>query len=321
MKKTRVRKSPLPKTPPPPQLALAAAEVPDGEDWGHEIKIDGYRMLCVRSGDRVRFISRNGKDWTSNVRPLIEPLQDSAASEFIIDGEVAVPGDDGVTNFQSLQNTIAKPNPVGLVYYVFDAIHLGEFDLRPATLTERKTALQEILREIASPAIQFSDHIVGNGAAVLEHARAMGVEGIVSKRLAAPYRSGRSDAWLKIKFNQRREFVVVGFTDSESVDHQLGAMMLAEPSGEGTWRYVGRVGTGFSHETLGLLRKRLEPAQIRECPLPTHPPDIPLRDARWVGPEMIVEIEFHKQSKDGILRFPSFKGIRDDLSVDDLQAT
>ncbi len=318
-KKTRVRRGPLPDTLPAPQLALAAPAVPDGDDWGHEIKLDGYRMLCRRSGDDVRFISRNGKDWTSNVKPLVAGIKTLAADDFIVDGEVAVIGSDGVTDFQALQNTISKPRPVGLIYFIFDVLHLGDLDLKPASLPDRKIALKEILRDCTAPALQLSDHIVGNGPAVFENARALNVEGIVSKRLSAPYKSGRSDAWLKVKYNRRQEFVVVGFTDSESVDHALGAMMLAEPTSSGDWQYVGRVGTGFSQATLETLRARLESSEISKCPLPTHPRDVPVRDSRWVQPEMVVEIEFLKRSNEGILRFPSFKGLREDITISDLQ--
>ena len=318
MSKSQVRRSPFPDAAPPAQLATAADAVPDGDAWGHEIKIDGYRMLCRRAGDDIRFISRNGNDWTSNVGPLVNTLHKLAPDEFIIDGEVAVTNGSGVTDFQKLQNTIRRPNPVGLIYFVFDVLHLGDLNLRPATLPERKDALRETLAGVESPNIQLSDCIVGNGPAVFERARALGVEGVVSKRLSAPYRSGRSDAWLKIKYNRRSEFVVVGFTDSESVDHALGAMMLAERDADGRWSYVGRVGTGFSQATLQVLRERLEATETGICPLPEHPADIPVRESRWVEPEMIVEIEFHKRSAGGTLRFPSFKGIRDDLTLEDL---
>lgn len=316
-RKTRVRRSPLPATPPPPQLALSAAAVPEGDGWGHEIKLDGYRMLCRRSGNDVRFISRNGKDWTRKVQPLVAAVQQLAADEFIIDGEVAVLGAAGVTDFQALQSTISKPRPVGLIYFVFDAIHVADLDLRPAPLPDRKNAIKEILDGSAVPSLQVSDHIVGNGRAVFENAKALNVEGIVSKRLAAPYKSGRSDAWRKVKFNKRSEFVVVGYTDSESVDHALGAMMLAERTSGGDWEYVGRVGTGFTQETLALLRSRLESVRTDECPLPKHPPDIPIRAAHWVEPTLVVEIEYLKRSTEGILRFPSFKGIRDDVAIED----
>jgi bifunctional non-homologous end joining protein LigD len=318
MAKSRVRRAKLPAAPPAPQLALAAKQVPDGDDWGHEIKIDGYRMLCRRSGDDVRFISRNGNDWTSKVQPLVECIRRLTADDLIVDGEVAVTGADGVTDFQLLQNTISKPKPVGLVYFIFDVLHVGDLDLKPAALPERKAALKEILRDCQTPALQLSDCIVGSGPLIFENARAMGVEGVVSKRLSAPYRSGRSDAWLKIKYNQRDEFVVVGYTDSESVDHALGAMMLAQPLSDGDLKYVGRVGTGFSQATLKTLRDRLESNRIQACPLPTVPKDIPARDAKWVQPELIVEIEFHKRSTEGTLRFPSFKGVRDDLNLADL---
>ena len=317
-KKTKVRRAPLPDAPPAPQLALAAQTVPENDDWGHEIKIDGYRMLCRRAGNEVRFISRNGKDWTGNVKPLVDAIGQLSADEFIIDGELAVHGEDGVTDFQKLQNTISKPNPVVLVYFIFDIVHLGDLDLKPASLLDRKTALRELLKDNELPSLQLSDCIVGNGPAVFENAKALGVEGIVSKRLAAPYKSGRSDAWLKIKYNQRSEFVVVGYTDSESVDHALGAMMLAEPTASGDWQYVGRVGTGFSQATLQLLRDRLDASRIKKCPLPEHPSDVPARDAKWVEPEMIVEIEFHKRSNEGVLRFPSFKGLREDITLADL---
>ncbi len=314
----KARRTLFPDEPPAPQLATAAPTVPTGEDWGHEIKIDGYRMICRRDGDDVRFISRNGKDWTDNVTPLVQALKQLKANQFIIDGEVAVTNEQGVTDFQKLQNTIKNPNPVGLIYFAFDVLHVADLDLKPVGLLDRKEALKEILADVQSPNIQLSDCIVGNGTAVFESAKAMGVEGIVSKRLAAPYRSGRWDAWLKVKYNQRREFVVVGFTDSESVDHALGAMMLAEPAADGQWNYVGRVGTGFTQATLEILRDQLVANETEVCPLPAHPKDVPVRDARWVEPEMIVEIEFHKRSKEGTLRFPSFKGVRDDLTIEDL---
>ncbi|MFK7818344.1 MAG: non-homologous end-joining DNA ligase [Planctomycetaceae bacterium] len=318
MAKSQVRRGKLPDKPPAPQLALAAKEVPATDDWGHEIKIDGYRMLCRRDGSDVRFISRNGKDWTSKVQPLVAAINQLSVGEFIIDGEVAVAGTDGVTDFQLLQNTISKPNPVGLVYFIFDVLHFRDLDIKPVPLFERKFVLKKLLANCQTPALQLSDCIVGNGPLIFENARAMGVEGIVSKRLTAPYRSGRSDAWLKLKYNQRSEFVVVGFTDSESVDHALGAMMLAQPLVDGGLRYVGRVGTGFSQATLVRLRARLEANRVQKCSLPEVPKDVPARDAKWVEPELIVEVEFHKRSAEGNLRFPSFKGIRDDLTLSDL---
>ena len=265
----KAKRKALPKRVPEPQLCTAAEVVPTGDQWIHEIKFDGYRMLC-RIGDDIRFISRRGKDWSDRFQPLIKALKNADIKTAIIDGEVAVTGDDGITDFQALQNTIGAMVQPELVYFAFDLLYINGYDLADVPLLKRKEILKQFIPQTDGP-LRFVESITGNGPSVFQGASQLGVEGIVSKRATSNYRSGRHDAWLKSKCVHREDFVVVGYNMSESVRGRLGALVVGERDAEGVWHYAGRVGSGFSVQIHDRLLEELKSREIKDSVMPTFP--------------------------------------------------
>lgn len=200
-----------------PQLATLERDAPPGKDWLHEVKFDGYRMQAQIAGTEVRLLTRTGLDWTEKFGPeIVAELAQLKCSDAIIDGEIVVLADSGVSSFSLLQQDLSANRTNRFTYYVFDLMRLDGKDLRREPLVERKQALQELLGEPAeNAAVRFSDHFAEPGKIMLQHACRMGLEGIVSKRADAPYRSGRGPSWVKSKCTERQEFVIGGYLPSE----------------------------------------------------------------------------------------------------------
>jgi bifunctional non-homologous end joining protein LigD len=288
-------------------------DVPPGDDWLHEIKHDGYRLLCTIQNERVRLLSRGGLDWTDKLSRLASSAKELPAREAVLDGEIVVLHPDGRSDFQALQKTIGGARPTGLTYYLFDALYGDGHDLRLAPLHERKDLLRSLLEGRPQDPIRYSEHVRGHGAAVLERACALGAEGIVSKLRTSIYEPRRTRTWLKIKCSHRQEFVVVGYTDPEGSRTGFGALLLGVHDEEGRLVFSGQVGTGFSEETLHDLTRRLKHREQPDSPLAETPRE--LRAAHWVRPELVAEVEFTEWTSDGRLRHPSFKGLRFDKPV------
>jgi bifunctional non-homologous end joining protein LigD len=292
-------------------------EVPAGDDWLHEIKHDGYRLLCAIQKGRVQLWSRGGLDWTEKLSHLASALKTLSASEAILDGEIVVLRPDGTSDFQSLQKTIGGVRPTGLTYYLFDAIYGDGYDLRLSPLFERKNLLRSLLEGVEAAGLLFGEHVQGHGEAVLARACSLGAEGIVSKLKTSPYEGRRTKTWLKIKCSRRQEFVVVGYTDPEGSRTGFGALLLGVYDGNGHLVFSGQVGTGFTEDSLRdlteLLREREQPAS----PLGTPPRE--LKHAHWVRPDLVAEVEFTEWTGDGRLRHPSFKGLRFDKPAREVQ--
>src|SRR5262249_1953601 len=237
---------PQPGTPaagPPPR---AGRVPPDGDGWLHEMKFDGYRVLCRIEGRSVRLLSRKGLDWTSRLPGIVSAAGRLGVRAAMLDGEVAVVLPNGVTSFNALQNTLGGAGGDEPVYFVFDLLHLDGYELTGVPLEQRKEALRAVLEAGgAGTTLRYSDHVAGNGEAFLRHACRMALEGVVSKRRDAPYESGRGRSWLKAKCIQEQEFVVGGFTDPEGRRSGIGALLLGVYD-DGTLVYVGKVGTGFT---------------------------------------------------------------------------
>src|SRR5215470_11776556 len=240
-----------------PLLATLAEAAPDGGNWLHEVKFDGYRILAFLEGGRVRLVSRNGLDWTSRFREISGDIGKLPATAAIVDGEVVALAENGVSSFGALQQALSTGATGGLVYYGFDLLYVDGYDLRPARLDVRKDALRTLLAGAPSR-IQYSDHHAGSGPAFLRHACGMKLEGIVSKLAASTYIAGRSRSWLKVKCVQREEFVVLGYTDPEGSRVGIGSLILGYYDPAGTLRLAGKVGTGFDTATLLQLRQILE---------------------------------------------------------------
>jgi len=293
-----------------PELATLVDRPPAEAGWVHEIKIDGYRAYCRREGDDVRFLTRTGKDWTDRFERLVEPVRALPARKFALDGEITVFGEDGASSFPALQEALSTGDQRALSFLVFDLLHLDGQDLRGLPLVERKRLLAELLDAAPDKGpLRYSDHVEASGITVFQHACDMALEGVVSKRANEPYRSGRVGGWLKSKCVARQEFLITGFTHRKGDSRGIGALLLGYNE-DGKVVYAGRVGTGFSTRVSHELRERLEPLTSKTAPAKV--PAEARRGAIWVRPELVCEVEFLAWTKDGVLRHPSFQGLRED---------
>jgi bifunctional non-homologous end joining protein LigD len=295
------------------QLALLVDEPPEGDEWVHELKFDGYRIGCVIDGPRVTLVSRNGNDWTAQFPEVVGAVRRLKARQALLDGEVAVVLPDGRTSFQALQGSFGDAIRRRLVYFVFDLLHLDGRDLRPLPLERRKEELRRLLAG-APPTIRFSAHVTGGGAAYLREACRLGLEGIVSKRRDAPYRAGRGGGWLKIKCTQRQELIIGGYTDPEGSRVGIGALLVGHRAG-GKLVFAGKVGTGFTNAVARDLRRRLEAIARPDSPFDPTPPGPLGRRAHWVEPRLVAEVAFSEWTDDGKVRHPSFQGLRADKTA------
>jgi bifunctional non-homologous end joining protein LigD len=227
-----------------PQLATLSKHAPSGGDWVHEIKHDGYRMLCRIADGEARMISRSGKDWTRDFPSLVTALARLPVKSMWLDGEAVVLDANGRSSFQALQNALSGEAPPALCYFAFDLLYLDGVDLRGASLVDRKAILQDLVAG-APPVIRFSEHFAVPGAAFLDNVAKLGLEGMVSKRAGAAYQAGRSSSWQKVKCVRRESFIVGGYTDPDGSRHGFGALLLGVPQPDGTLTYCGRVGSGF----------------------------------------------------------------------------
>ena len=237
----RARKSPLPEFV-APQLATLVDRVPQGDDWLHEIKFDGYRILCRISDGKICLITRNRQDWTERLSFLAQAAAEIPVEHALLDGEVVALNENGTTNFQLLQNSLSTHASDNLAYYVFDLLHLNGNDLMPLPLLTRKETLAEIVKaKSASSPIRYSEHWLGQGDRLYDEACRSGLEGVISKKAHDPYRSGRSRDWVKTKCVQNQEFVIGGFTDPAGSRAGLGALLVGVHDERGGLVYAGKV--------------------------------------------------------------------------------
>jgi bifunctional non-homologous end joining protein LigD len=294
-----------------PQLATLVDEVPAGDEWLHEIKFDGYRALCRIQAGQVQFFTREGKDWTHRFGRLVSAAAHLPLDQALLDGEIVVVEKDGATNFQSLQEALSNNQTERLTYFVFDLLHLDGYNLTQAPLLARKNVLARVLKKAAGP-IRFSDHVVGQGAALYGRACRLGLEGVISKQKESFYRPGRSREWVKTKCHASQEFVIGGFTDPAGSRVGLGALLLGVHNDRDELVYAGRVGTGFTQQSLAQLRARLDRIATESPPFSNPPRGTARERLHWVKPELAAEVEFTGWTRDGLLRHPSFKGLRED---------
>ncbi len=296
-----------------PELATLVAKPPAGDEWLHEIKLDGYRLLAFIEQNKVRLITRNQLDWTHKFPALAQRLNKLKLGNAILDGELVALDKNQHSNFQILQNSIHDADTSKLVYFVFDLLYYQFYDLRPLSLVERKTLLQAILT--TDDYIRFSDHIIGQGEKLLAKARKLGLEGIVSKRTNSPYRETRTLDWQKSKCNERQEFAIVGYTAPKGNRQQFGSLLLAVKKGK-EWVYCGHVGTGFNEASLREVGKKIRALKKDESVFKPIPKG--LGKVTWIEPKLVAEVEFTHWTDEGILRHPSFKGLRRDKKSKDI---
>ena len=309
-----------------PQLARQADVPPAGEEWVHELKLDGYRIqisiqkdAADRNGRRhVKLLTRNGLDWTRRLPEIAHAAEELGVQSAILDGEAVVLDESGTSNFSRLQASFQGGSTVQQRYFAFDLLHLNGHNLRKLPLLRRKEFLARILSQADDESvIHLSEHFKGNGPTVFANACRLGAEGIVSKLASAPYVAGRDDAWLKSKCGQAQEFVIGGFTDPAKRGPGIGAILLGYYEG-GALRYAGRAGTGFTEQSQREVRKSLEELSQSKPPF-ADAALVPSKGVHWVQPKLVAQIAFASWTSDNLVRQASFKGLRDDKAARDVR--
>ncbi len=297
-----------------PQLATLGTHVPTGDMWLHEMKFDGYRLLAFFEKGNIRLVTRNGHDWTHKFPTLAQALGKLPLDSAILDGEVVSLDEQGLPHFQQLQNLLKRGDDQPLVYYVFDLPFCSGYSLTATPLLERKQLLAKILPPETSRKelrIRYSDHIEGQGESVLDNACRLAMEGVVSKQAQSGYVQARSRAWVKTKCLKRQEFVIGGYTKPSGSRIGFGALLVGYFE-QGKLKYAGRVGTGFTTDTLRQVLAELKKHKTTVSPFENSPRGAQARGVTWVKPELVGEVEFTEWTNEGSLRHPSFQGLRED---------
>jgi bifunctional non-homologous end joining protein LigD len=290
-----------------PQLATLVTSPPKGGNWVYEVKHDGYRMLA-RISSEVKIFTRSGNDWTAKLPHLVKAIEKLGLDEAWLDGEIVVPGPDGRSSFQALQNAFEAGADAKIVYYVFDAPFLDGKDQRQLPLAERKERLEKALKP--SSAVRFSDDLEGSAAEVLEHACKLKLEGLIGKQADSVYVAGRSKSWIKLKCRQQQDFVIVGYTAPKGSRHGFGALLLGVYEKPRKLVYAGKVGTGFDDDRLSTLSRKFAELKTRESALENPPRE---KGITWLRPKLVAQVEFTERTNEGIVRQGSFMGLREDI--------
>lgn len=292
-----------------PQLATLVDHVPSGSRWLHEIKYDGYRTLIAIGGGEARAYTRSGLDWSERYPAVLAEAGGLDLSSALIDGETVVQQTDGRTSFSALQAAL-KDDPESIVFYAFDLLELDGEDLTGLPIEQRKERLAALLAGRSGHLI-YSDHVLGRGEELFERMCKSGLEGIVSKRADARYTGGRTATWVKTKCTRRQEFVLVGWTPSDK-GREFRSLLLGTHE-DGRLRYAGKVGTGFPAALREELMAKMAPLE-QDKPTVSAPRS-EVRSARWIKPKLVAEIAFTEFTGDGVLRHPSFLGLRGDKAA------
>jgi DNA ligase D-like protein (predicted ligase) len=301
-----------------PQLCKLVDKAPQGSDWLHEIKYDGYRMHARLDRGRAQLLTRTGLDWTHKYPPIAAAVSTLPARQAYLDGELCGVRPNGKTSFSLIQAASDAGNADALVFFLFDLLYLDGEVISTAPLRERKERLRGLLSHTGTP-LHHSDHLIGRGPEFYAQVCEMSLEGIISKRADAPYSPGDRGLWVKVKCENREEFVVVGWTDPEGTRPWLGALLLAYYDPNGRLVYAGRVGAGIDHAELGRLWRHLQPLAVSTMPLDQAPPranrfgsPLVLSRVHWVRPQLVVEVKYLTWTEDNLLRQVAYEGLRED---------
>jgi len=294
-----------------PMLATLTDAPFDDKGWVFEDKYDGFRMVAKAQGGKVTLYSRNGKIISHSYIEVAKALE-GVKGDAVIDGELVALDKNGISHFQLLQNALR--HEAKLLYCAFDLMFLDGEDLRGLTLLERKKRLKDILP--SHKLVAFSRHRKSSGTTFFEEAERKGLEGIMAKRAGSTYHSGsRTEDWLKIKTSKRQEVVIAGYTAPRRTRPFFGALVLAVREKD-SWRYIGHVGTGFSHKTLEELHGKLMPLRTAKSPFSAKVKDEAV--TTWVKPSLVAEVKFTEWTKAGEMRHPVYLGLRADKQAKDV---
>ena len=322
----KVKKSTLPKKPTrikkisaffvSPQLPQLVKTAPNGDNWIHEIKLDGYRTLCLIRDKKIQLLTRAGNDWTTKYKSIAREAKKFKVKDALIDGEIVWLEENGQSNFQKLQNALEEGESRSLVFYVFDLLFLNGANLQNRTLLERKEFLKKLMRFPKSSQIRYSDHWHTQGKNLYRASCKLGLEGIVSKDIDSPYVSGRNSYWQKTKCFLRQEFIICGYSNTAVPDRPFGSLLLGVYNSQQILKYVGRVGTGFTERTYAELQPLLKQFKNKSCPFSRFSDT--RKDVHWLKPKIACEVEFKSWTSDGIIRHASFQGLRKDKSISEI---
>lgn len=300
-----------------PQLATLVQGPPvDAQNWIYELKFDGYRVLARIEGSDVKLFTRNGHDWTSKLKTLARELGTLNLPSAWLDGEIVIVDKDGSTDFQALQNAFDSERTDAIQFFVFDIPFYAGHDLRQVALVERRDLLRRLFEEHnVSAHLRFSESFEAGPEEILSAACRLRLEGLIGKRVDAPYVSARSPNWIKLKCSERQEFVIGGFTEPKGTRNGLGALLLGIHDESGRLIYAGKVGTGFDTKTLDTIRAKLDALRTDASPFDKMPAIAKGVKGIWVRPKAVAEVSFGSWTRDGLIRHAVFHGLRSDKSA------
>lgn len=293
-----------------PELATLIDQPPTGNQWVHEIKLDGYRIIAFKQGNFIRLMSRNSREWTKYFPNVVAELSKLPIQNIILDGEMALLDKNDKTNFQLLQNSIMENANKPFIYFIFDILYLDQFNLMDLPLIERKSILHKIIPSTKKTILRYNDHITGDGHKIFQKACELGLEGIVSKEVHSPYLERRTKSWLKTKCINRQEFVIGGYSNPKGSRGYFGSLFLGVYNKKKQFVFCGNVGTGFTASSLKKIYQQLQKYKTSKNPFNSNPPGV--TTANWVKPVLVAEVEFSEWTSEGILRHPSFQALRTD---------
>ncbi len=295
-----------------PELATLVDSAPEG-DWRYEIKFDGYRVMARINDGKVQLFTRNGHDWTHKLPRQAEALASLGLESAWLDGEMVVANEQGVPDFQALQNAFEANSSERISYYLFDMPYLNGMDLRQVAVEQRRAALAKVLERSDDQVLRFSEDFAETPDALLNTACQMQMEGLIGKRVGSSYVSRRSADWIKLKCKRRQEFVVVGFTEPKGARSKFGALLLGlHDADSGELRYAGKVGTGFNQATLDSIHQQLTPLETKKAAVVNPPTGFEAKGVHWLKPQLLAEVAFAEITQEGSVRHAVFQGLRTD---------
>ncbi|MCC2626310.1 MAG: ATP-dependent ligase [Burkholderiales bacterium] len=302
-----------------PELATLVDAPPDNPDYIYEVKFDGYRIIALIDSKKVKLITRSDNDWTNKLKHLSQNLSKLRLDSAVLDGEIVVLDKNGVSKFQLLQNAMTENKSADIVYYLFDLPYLNGKDLSQIPLIERKKLLKQLLEGVPFDNIRFSKHLQGKAVALLKQACALHLEGLIAKRKNSCYKSTRAGDWLKLKCKNRQEFIIGGYTSPGGSRRFFGSLLVGYYNENGHLIFSGRVGTGFDQKNLKEIYDKMQILRQDNTPFYDLARSYETKNAHWLKPQLIAEVEFAEWTDDLRLRHPSFKGLREDKAAKEVK--